>query len=87
MSKSSLPKKRSWLPWIALAVVAYVLSPIDLLPDLVPGVGWADDLLVTLAAFVTGAWQRMRERGQAKVEPEPQPAPAQSQSVELQPLG
>jgi hypothetical protein len=35
--------------WIL--VILYVLSPYDLLPDLIPGWGWADDLLL-----VGGVW-------------------------------
>ncbi len=37
-------------PWIAkviaLAVVAYALSPIDLIPDFIPVIGYLDDLLI-----------------------------------------
>ncbi len=37
-------------PWhlkaLMLLVPAYLLSPIDLIPDLVPILGWADDLVV-----------------------------------------
>jgi uncharacterized membrane protein YkvA (DUF1232 family) len=40
------------VPWpakiIAAAVVAYVASPIDLIPDFIPGLGHVDDLLVAL---------------------------------------
>jgi uncharacterized membrane protein YkvA (DUF1232 family) len=32
--------------WIALAAAAYALSPIDLIPDAVPVLGWLDDLLL-----------------------------------------
>jgi uncharacterized membrane protein YkvA (DUF1232 family) len=36
-----------WLAWaIGAAVVAYAVSPIDLIPDFVPVLGWLDDLLV-----------------------------------------
>ena len=38
---------KAWL-WMALAIiliVLYVISPLDLIPDL-PGVGWVDDLLL-----------------------------------------
>lgn len=87
MSKSPVPKKRSWLPWIALAAVAYVLSPVDLLPDLVPGIGWADDIFVTIAAFVTGAWQRKKEMEQEQQAPVASAGPAQAQTVEIQPFG
>ena len=37
-------------PWalrlLALAVVAYALSPIDLVPDFIPVLGYLDDLLI-----------------------------------------
>lgn len=37
-------------PWfakvLALAVVTYALSPIDLIPDFIPVVGYLDDLLI-----------------------------------------
>ncbi len=63
-------KKKSWLPWLGLFAVAYILSPIDLIPDLAPGIGWADDAFVTLAALVTGAVQRKKamEASKATVE-------------------
>jgi len=31
---------------VALATVLYVLSPVDLVPDVVPVLGWLDDLVV-----------------------------------------
>jgi uncharacterized membrane protein YkvA (DUF1232 family) len=37
-------------PWVAkivaLAVIAYALSPIDLIPDFIPVLGYLDDLLI-----------------------------------------
>lgn len=37
-------------PWyvkaLAIAVIAYAVSPIDLIPDFIPVLGWLDDLLV-----------------------------------------
>lgn len=46
------------VPWyakaIALATVAYALSPIDLIPDFVPVLGYLDDLIVVpLGIFLT----------------------------------
>lgn len=39
------------VPWkavaLAAAAVLYFLSPIDIIPDFIPGVGYADDALVT----------------------------------------
>jgi hypothetical protein len=46
----------------ALAIVAalfYVISPVDVVPDFIPGLGWLDDLFV-LGLLV---WYLTRERG------------------------
>ncbi len=41
-----------YLKAIMLAVVVYLFSPIDLIPDFLVGLGWIDDvLLVSLAAL------------------------------------
>ena len=47
------------VPWyvkvLAIAVAAYALSPIDLIPDFVPVLGYVDDLIIRAAgvAIVT----------------------------------
>ncbi|MCB1746496.1 MAG: DUF1232 domain-containing protein [Gammaproteobacteria bacterium] len=47
-------------PWLArllvIAVVAYALSPIDLIPDFIPVIGWLDDLVL----LPLGLWLAMR---------------------------
>lgn len=43
---------------LAAALAAYVVSPVDLIPDVIPGVGLADDLLavaVALAVLIEAA--------------------------------
>lgn len=36
-----------WLPkWISVFVVAYALSPIDLIPDFIPVLGYLDDVII-----------------------------------------
>jgi len=44
------------VPWyaklIAAAVAAYALSPIDLIPDFIPVLGYADDLLIVPAGIL-----------------------------------
>ncbi len=37
--------------WIAGAVVLYLVSPVDLIPDFVPGLGQLDDVVVALLAL------------------------------------
>ena len=37
--------------FLILAALAYIVSPIDLIPDFIPVAGWADDLVVLLLAL------------------------------------
>ena len=46
------PRTPAFVRWLALAVAAYALSPIDLIPDFIPVLGWLDDLLLVPAALV-----------------------------------
>jgi uncharacterized membrane protein YkvA (DUF1232 family) len=32
--------------WVAIGVIAYAVSPIDLIPDFIPVLGWLDDLIL-----------------------------------------
>lgn len=52
-----MPIVRRILP--ILAALLYVISPVDVVPDLFPGWGWMDDLLV-LGLL---AWYLSRQRG------------------------
>jgi len=60
-------------PWYARAVaaltVAYAISPIDLIPDFLPVIGYLDDLLIVPAGFWLAArlvprqvWDEHRRR-------------------------
>jgi uncharacterized membrane protein YkvA (DUF1232 family) len=44
------------VPWyakaVALAVAAYALSPIDLIPDFIPVIGYLDDLIIVPLGIV-----------------------------------
>lgn len=40
------PRTPKAAKWLALLVAAYALSPIDLIPDFIPVVGYLDDLVI-----------------------------------------
>ena len=40
----SIPRRTRWLVWILLG---YLVSPIDIVPDFIPVVGYADDAIIT----------------------------------------
>ena len=48
MLNSRVPFKYKLLPILA---ILYVVSPFDFLPDFIPMIGWADDLLVLILAI------------------------------------
>ena len=48
MLNSQIPFKYKLLPILA---VLYVVSPFDFLPDFIPMIGWADDLIVLILAI------------------------------------
>ena len=48
---------KHWSMIIALLAVLYIVSPIDIIPDFIPIVGWIDDLVVLvvgIGAFFQG---------------------------------
>ncbi|MBB6581600.1 YkvA family protein [Ralstonia solanacearum] len=58
------PEAPWWLMPAALLLVGYVVSPIDLIPDVIPVIGWVDDIvLVPLAlhALLRALPERVRE--------------------------
>ena len=66
------------VPWYAkafmLAVVAYFLSPIDLIPDFIPVLGYFDDLIIVPAGIFLALKMIPRDvmeecRGKARSEP------------------
>ena len=40
------PETPIWLKGLMLLIPAYLLSPIDLIPDFIPVLGWVDDAVV-----------------------------------------
>lgn len=43
---SKHPALPSWIKWMLIGVVAYALSPIDLIPDFIPIIGYLDELIL-----------------------------------------
>jgi len=60
-------------PWSALfsvlAALLYDVSPIDLIPDLIPLLGWFDDGVVTVvfAVVAFASWRKWSKRRRAMV--------------------
>ena len=61
--------------WVAIAVLAYALSPIDLIPDFIPVLGLLDDLIllplgVALAVRLTPKplWEAMLREAEASAQ-------------------
>ena len=42
------PRVPMWSRFIAIGLVLYLASPIDLIPDFIPGLGLLDDLLIVM---------------------------------------
>jgi uncharacterized membrane protein YkvA (DUF1232 family) len=57
----TIPPRTRWLVW---ALLGYLVFPIDVIPDFVPGLGYADDVIV--ASLVLR--HVIRRAGMAKVE-------------------
>jgi uncharacterized membrane protein YkvA (DUF1232 family) len=62
-----------------LASIVYVISPVDIVPDFLPGIGWVDDLIVVGALLWylnsqrggRSPWDVFRERMQGSRRPPP----------------
>ncbi|MTI64552.1 YkvA family protein [Methylophaga sp.] len=55
--------------WLALLVAAYAVSPIDLIPDFIPVIGYLDDLILlplgcwlVIHSVPDSVWQRSLEK-------------------------
>ena len=42
--------KEKWIVLILVLALLYIISPVDVVPDVIPVIGWADDVLVGVGA-------------------------------------
>lgn len=53
------------IPWYAKAIIVltviYALSPIDLIPDFIPGIGYLDDLIIIPVGIALAVWLMPKE--------------------------
>ena len=59
----------NFVKFLALIIAAYALSPIDLIPDFIPVLGYLDDIIilpvlvmVTIKLIPDEVWQRSKEK-------------------------
>ena len=47
------PKSKKIIQIIAILIIAFIydLSPIDMIPDFIPFLGWGDDVMVTVLSL------------------------------------
>ncbi|UJF16336.1 DUF1232 domain-containing protein [Jeotgalibaca sp. MA1X17-3] len=38
--------------WVVLGILLYIVSPIDLIPDFIPAIGYADDIILPILLFI-----------------------------------
>ena len=43
-------KGNSFVLWVLVLAILYIISPVDLIPDAIPVVGWVDDVAVGAGA-------------------------------------
>jgi len=62
------PDTPKFARWLVVAALAYAMSPIDLIPDFIPVLGWLDDLLLVpillwlaIRAIPPSVWKESRE--------------------------
>ena len=62
------PGVASWRKLAGVAAVAYVIWPLDLIPDAIPVVGWLDDvgILAATAAFLVAEVRRHQRKLEAQ---------------------
>ena len=62
------PGVASWRKLAGVAAVAYVIWPLDLIPDAIPVVGWLDDvgILAAAAAFLVAEVRRHQRKIEAQ---------------------
>jgi uncharacterized membrane protein YkvA (DUF1232 family) len=55
------PNTPAWAKAILAAAIAYVLCPLDAIPDFIPFIGWTDDVGVLMGALSGAAGVCVRE--------------------------
>jgi uncharacterized membrane protein YkvA (DUF1232 family) len=65
-------KPRAAIPWQSVLAVAaalgYGVSPIDLIPDIIPVIGWFDDALIVPSLIALAVFQYYRAKQKARAE-------------------
>jgi uncharacterized membrane protein YkvA (DUF1232 family) len=73
-----------WLKALMLVVPAYLLSPIDLIPDFIPLAGWLDDMVVIplMVSWIVSLIPQPVPHNARAWTPEDAPAQRRSETIE-----
>lgn len=66
------PETPIWIKGLMLLIPAYLLSPIDLIPDFIPVLGWVDDAIIIplLVSFIVTLLPRTVQSGARREDPD-----------------
>lgn len=73
-----------WLKALMLLVPAYLISPIDLVPDFIPLAGWLDDMIVIplMVSWIVSLIPRPATHNARAWQPEDAPSPRRGETIE-----
>jgi uncharacterized membrane protein YkvA (DUF1232 family) len=73
-----------WLKALMLLVPAYLISPIDLVPDFIPLAGWLDDMIVIplMVSWIVSLIPQPAARNARAWQPEDAPSSPRGETIE-----
>ena len=61
LKKTDNKRNKFFAVLFVIAAIIYGISPVDLIPDIAPLIGWSDDIIINLIAIIN-AYIKWRKR-------------------------